>query len=109
MRVMRQCRRRGRPSRRWIVLVSALLSMLLLASCGGAAGASGGSGGGGAPGGEGAGGDDGGSTSGPAFTVPDSVTLSAFHSDAAQTGNGCAIDTSAVAEGYVGEIGRAHV
>lgn len=30
------------------------------------------------------------------------MSLSTFHAEAAQTGNGCAIDTSALAEGYVG-------
>lgn len=45
---------------------------------------------------------DGGSTSGPDYTPPSSLSLSAFHSDAAQTGNDCAIDTSCLAEGYVG-------
>lgn len=64
-----------------------------------------GCGGGGAGAASGAGGaaeGDGGSTSGPDYTPPESVALSSFHADAAQTGNDCAIDTSALAEGYVG-------
>ena len=72
-----------------------LLCVVALAGCGGSGGSSGGGGGGGATG-------DGGSTSGPDYAVPSSLALSAFHNDFAQTGNGCAIDTSALAEGYVG-------
>lgn len=62
----------------------------------------GGGGAGAAPGAGGAAEGDGGSTSGPDYTPPESVALSSFHADAAQTGNDCAIDTSALAEGYVG-------
>lgn len=72
-----------------------LLCVVALAGCGSSGGSGGGGGGGGATG-------DGGSTSGPDYAVPSSLALSAFHNDFAQTGNGCAIDTSALAEGYVG-------
>lgn len=41
-------------------------------------------------------------TSGPAFSAPSSLTMSSFNDGAAQKENGCAIDTSAVSEGYVG-------
>lgn len=75
------------------VAAAVLACALVLAGCGGSGGA----------GDPAAGGEDGrGTTSGPAFSAPGSVALSAFHSDFAQTGNGCAIDTSAVSEGYVG-------
>lgn len=87
-----------RHSLRWgaAIAAAALACALVLAGCGGSGGASG-------AGDPNAGGEDGrGTTSGPAFSAPGSVALSAFHSDAAQTGNGCAIDTSAVSEGYVG-------
>ena len=85
---------------RAVALTALLLCALLLGACGGSGSSGGGGGGGAAPAGAAA--DDGGTTSGPAFTVPGSVGLSAFHGDFAQTGNDCAIDTSAVAEGYVG-------
>lgn len=74
-------------------LTALLLCGVVLSACG--------SSGGGAAGGSSDQGD-GGSTSGPAYSQPGSVTLSAFHSEFAQAGNDCAIDTSAVAEGYVG-------
>ncbi len=83
---------------RTVALTVLLACTLLLSACGGASGD--GSGGGGVP--EGGGESDGGTTAGPAFSAPGSVALAAFHGDFAQTGNDCAIDTSAVAEGYVG-------
>lgn len=96
--MMRWCRHI--PSPRATVAVAALLCVLLAAGCGGS---NGGSGAGGAEGG----GEDGrGTTSGPAYSAPGSVALSAFHGDFAQTGNDCAIDTSAVSEGYVGASAR---
>ncbi|WP_304425557.1 transglutaminase family protein [uncultured Adlercreutzia sp.] len=57
-----------------------------------------------AEGGSSDGGDS--STSGPAYTVPGSVSMSSFNEGAAQTGNDCAIDTSNVAQGYVGASAR---
>lgn len=90
--------RRHIVARRAAVLAALLACLLALAACGGS-GSSGGSG----DSGGGTGSADGdGSTSGPDYAVPAALTLSAFHSDFAQTGNGCAIDTSAVNEGYVG-------
>ena len=81
-----------RPStyRLSVLGIAALLVAALLIGCGG--GASGAS----------VSGNSEGGTSGPDYTPPDSPTLSVFHAEAAQTGNGCAIDTSALAEGYVG-------
>lgn len=76
-------------------LAAALACGAMLTGCGGGGGASSSGGGGGAA--EGADG----STSGPAYSQPSSLALATFHSDLAQTGNDCAIDTSAVAEGYV--------
>ncbi|MEY8461130.1 transglutaminase-like domain-containing protein [Eggerthellaceae bacterium 24-137] len=84
-------------ARRFVVLGATLLLAGLLTACGSGGGAPAGS-----SGGDASAGDDGGTTSGPAFSAPGSVALSAFHGDFAQTGNGCAIDTSAVSEGYVG-------
>lgn len=87
---------------RAVVLTALLVCLLALTACGGSGG-SGGSGGGNGGGGGGSAAEGGdGSTSGPDYAVPASLSLSAFHGDFAQTGNGCAIDTSAVAEGYVG-------
>lgn len=89
---------------RTAVLAVLLLGALALPGCGGSgdgssgSGASGGSGGGAPAAAEG----DGGTTSGPAFSAPGTVALSAFHGDFAEEGNGCAIDTSAVTDGYVG-------
>lgn len=80
--------------RRFLGGCVALLLAFSLVGCGG--------GGGSASGGSAAAEGDGGSTSGPDYTPPSSLSLSAFHSDAAQTGNDCAIDTSCLAEGYVG-------
>lgn len=87
----------ARPStyRRFLGGCVALLLAFSLVGCGGGGGAAGGGGSAAAEG-------DGGSTSGPDYTPPSSLSLSAFHSDAAQTGNDCAIDTSCLAEGYVG-------
>ena len=86
-----------RTSRGLAQALMALLALVALVGCGGG----GANAGGGAGAGEGAA-DDGGSTSGPDYTPPSSLALSAFHADAAQTGNDCAIDTSCLAEGYVG-------
>lgn len=72
------------------LVLAALCAACGLAACGG---------GGGAP----AGSDEGdGTTSGPSYNVPPAVSMSSFNADMAQTGRDCAIDTSAVSEGYVG-------
>lgn len=82
------------------VLASALLLVLAcgLTACGGSGGSSG-------PGGSGDGAGES-TTSGPAYSVPGSVALSSFDEGAAQTGNDCAIDTSRLAQGYVGASAR---
>lgn len=43
-----------------------------------------------------------GNTSGPAYTIPESITTATFNASAAKTQNGASIDTSSVAQGYVG-------
>ncbi|MCU7584820.1 transglutaminase-like domain-containing protein [Adlercreutzia muris] len=87
-------------------LAALLLCATALAGCGSGGDGGDGGGGGGTPAAPGASEPaaegDGGTTAGPAFTVPGSVALSAFHGDFAETGNGCSIDVSAVADGYVG-------
>lgn len=42
------------------------------------------------------------STSGPAYALPEGLTLSTYNAEAAEVGNDCAIDISSAPQGYVG-------
>ena len=99
---MTRSRRHIAPLR--LAAAALLVGALALVGCGGSGGdaPSGGGAAAASPDAQGASEVDAGSTSGPAFTPPGSVALSAFHPDFAEEGSGCAIDTSAASEGYVG-------
>ena len=83
-------------------LAAALGAALLLALACALAGCGGSQGSGSSASGDPNGGGGESTTSGPAYTAPESLALSSFNEGAAQTGNDCAIDTSQLALGFVG-------